>query len=132
LYGTPDDLRRFIDRAQLGIGVILDVVYNHLGPDGNYLKAFSPTYFTNKYKTEGGEAINYAGRDSGPVRDFFTSNAAYWIDEFHFDGLRLDATHRIYDAAPKPSDHILAEIGRHASRGRRAIDHPHQRGRRPI
>ena len=114
LYGSPDDLRRFIDRAhQLGLGVILDVVYNHVGPDGNYLKAFSPAYFTDKYKTDWGEAINYDGPDSGPVRDFFAANAAYWIDEFHFDGLRLDATQNIYDDK-KPADHILAEIGRRA------------------
>jgi maltooligosyltrehalose trehalohydrolase len=113
LYGDPDDFRRFVDRAhQLGIGVILDVVYNHLGPDGNYLRAFSPAYFTGKYKTEWGEAINFDGSDSGPVRDFFAANAGYWIDEFHLDGLRLDATQNIYDDTPDPSKHILAEIGR--------------------
>ena len=114
-----------MDRAhQLGLGVILDVVYNHLGPDGNYLKAFSPAYFTDKYKTEWGEAINFDGPDSGPVRDFFASNAAYWIDEFHLDGLRLDATQNIYDDAPDPAKHILAEIGRRvraAAKGRSTI-----------
>lgn len=115
LYGDPDDFRRFVDRAhQLGIGVILDVVYNHVGPDGNYLKMFSPAYFTTKYKTEWGEAINYDGPDSGPVREFFAGNAAYWIDEFHLDGLRLDATQNVYDDAPEPANHILAEIGRRA------------------
>jgi maltooligosyltrehalose trehalohydrolase len=125
LYGEPDDFRRFIDRAhQLGLGVILDVVYNHLGPDGNYLKTFSPAYFTDKYKTEWGEAINYDGPDSGPVRDFFASNAAYWVDEFHLDGLRIDATQNIYDDAPEPSKHVLAEIGRRvraAAKGRSTI-----------
>jgi maltooligosyltrehalose trehalohydrolase len=115
LYGSPDDLRHFVDRAhQLGLAVILDVVYNHLGPDGNYLKAFSPAYFTDKYKTDWGEALNYDGPDSTPVREYFAANAAYWIDEFHFDGLRLDATQNIYDDAAYPADHILAEIGRRA------------------
>ncbi len=115
LYGSPDDFRRFVDRAhQLGIGVILDVVYNHLGPDGNYLKVFAPAYFSDRHRTEWGEAINYDGPDSGPVRDFFSANAAYWIDEFHLDGLRLDATQNIYDDATEPSSHILAEIGRRA------------------
>jgi maltooligosyltrehalose trehalohydrolase len=125
LYGPPDDFRRFVDRAhQLGIGVILDVVYNHLGPDGNYLKAFAPAYFTDKYRTEWGEPINFDGPDSGPVRDFFAANAAYWIDEFHLDGLRLDATQNIYDDTPDPSKHILAEIGRRvrsAAKGRSTI-----------
>lgn len=115
LYGSPDELRHFVDRAhQLGLAVILDVVYNHLGPDGNYLKAFSPAYFTDRHKTDWGEAINYDGPDSSPVREYFAANAAYWIDEFHFDGLRLDATQNIYDDAPKPADHILAEVGRRA------------------
>lgn len=98
LYGAPDDLRRFVDHAHgCGIGVILDVVYNHVGPDGNYLGEFSPDYFTSKYKNEWGEALNFDGRNSGPVREFFTANAAYWIDEFHLDGLRVDATQNIYD-----------------------------------
>lgn len=125
LYGTPDDFRRFVDRAhQLGIGVILDVVYNHLGPDGNYLKQFAPAYFTDKYKTEWGEPLNFDGPDSGPVREFFASNAAYWIDEFHLDGLRLDATQNIYDDASDSTQHILAEIGRRvraAANGRATI-----------
>lgn len=115
LYGTPDDFRRFVDRAhQLGIGVILDVVYNHFGPDGNYLRKFAPGYFTSKYKTEWGEPINFDGPDSAPVREFFTTNAAYWIDEFHVDGLRLDATQNIYDDTPEISEHILAELGQRA------------------
>jgi maltooligosyltrehalose trehalohydrolase len=112
LYGHPDDLRRFIDTAHsLGLAVILDVVYNHLGPVGNYLREFSPAYFTDKYDTEWGAAINFDGADAGPVREFFTANAGYWIDEFHFDGLRLDATQQIYDAS---GDHILAAIGQRA------------------
>lgn len=125
LYGTPDDLRRFIDSAHaLGIAVILDVVYNHLGPDGNYIMQFTPAYFTDKYKTEWGEPINFDGPDSGPVREFFLSNAAYWIDEYHFDGLRLDATQNIYDDTTDSSKHILAEIAmsvRAAAKGRETI-----------
>jgi maltooligosyltrehalose trehalohydrolase len=110
LYGTPDDLRRLIDRAHgLGLGVILDVVYNHVGPDGNYLKAFAPAYFSSRHKTEWGEALNFDGPDSGPVREFYVSNAGYWIDEFHFDGLRLDAAQAIHDESP---DHVLAAIER--------------------
>jgi maltooligosyltrehalose trehalohydrolase len=108
LYGTPDDLRRFVDRAHaLGISVILDVVYNHLGPDGNYLKRFSPHYFTDRYENDWGEAINFDGPESGPVREFFIQNARYWIDEFHFDGLRLDATQSILDASER---HVISEI----------------------
>jgi maltooligosyltrehalose trehalohydrolase len=110
LYGTPDEFRLFIDRAHsLEMGVILDVVYNHIGPDGNYLKQFSEDYFTNRHNNEWGEALNFDGENNGPVREFFASNAAYWIDEFHVDGLRLDATHQIFDSSP---DHILAAIAR--------------------
>lgn len=110
LYGRPDDLRRFVDRAHaLGLAVILDVVYNHLGPDGNYLAAFSPAYFTDRHGTEWGEAINFDGADSARVREFFAANAGYWIDEYHFDGLRLDATHRIFDDSV---EHILTAIAR--------------------
>ena len=86
-----------------GVGVILDVVYNHLGPVGNYLRAFSPAYFTDRYENEWGDAINFDGADAGPVREFFVANAGYWIDEFHLDGLRLDATQQIFDASPSTS-----------------------------
>ena len=94
LYGEPDDFRSFVDDAHaLGLAVILDVVYNHLGPDGNYFSAFSPHYFTPKHQTDWGEAINFYDDHCGPVREFFIANAGYWIREFHLDGLRLDATH---------------------------------------
>ena len=109
LYGSPDDFRRFVDRAHaLGMGVILDVVYNHFGPDGNYLKQFAEEYFTDRYANEWGDAINFDGPESAPVREFFLTNAAYWIDEYHLDGLRLDATQQIFDAG---EPHILAELG---------------------
>ena len=107
-YGRPDDLRRFVDRAhEVGLGVILDAVYNHLGPDGNYLTAFSPAYFTHRYVNEWGDAINFDGPDAGPVREFVIENAAYWIREFHFDGLRLDATQCVFDASDV---HVIAEL----------------------
>jgi maltooligosyltrehalose trehalohydrolase len=110
LYGRPDDFRALVDRAHaLGLGVILDVVYNHLGPDGNYLREFSPDYFTDRYVTPWGESLHFDGDGSGPVREFYLANAAHWIDEYHLDGLRLDATHTINDASP---EHILAAVRR--------------------
>jgi maltooligosyltrehalose trehalohydrolase len=106
LYGAPDDLRAFIDRAhRLGLGVILDVVYNHMGPDGNYLADFSPDYFTDKYRNDWGQALNFEGPPA--ARSHFVENAAYWIDEFHFDGLRLDATQDMHDAS---AEHVTATI----------------------
>ena len=106
LYGSPDDLRRFNDRAHaLGIGVILDVVYNHVGPDGNYLGDFAAEYFTDRYTNDWGKALNFEGPQA--ARDFFVENAAYWIEEFHFDGLRLDATQDIQDASP---EHVVATM----------------------
>jgi maltooligosyltrehalose trehalohydrolase len=105
LYGSPDDAKRFVNEAhRLGLGVILDVVYNHFGPDGNYVKSFADDYFTDKYENDWGEAINFA---SESVREFYLTNAAYWIGEFHFDGLRLDATQDIHDTS---EEHILAAI----------------------
>ncbi len=121
LYGRPDDLRRFVNTAHsLGIGVILDVVYNHLGPDGNYLKQFTDEYFTTKYKTHWGEAINFDGAASEYTRQYFVENAAYWITEYHLDGLRIDATPEMKDASP---NHILKEITlrARAAAGRRKI-----------
>jgi maltooligosyltrehalose trehalohydrolase len=122
LYGRPDDFRAFVDDAhRLGLGVILDVVYNHAGPSGNFFKEFSRDYFTDRYSTDWGEALNFDGPNSAPVREFFIANAGYWIDEFHLDGLRLDATQNIYDSS---KIHILAEISRRVrqqARGRSTI-----------
>ena len=106
MYGTPDDLRAFVDRAHAaGLGVILDVVYNHLGPDGNYLAEFSPEYFTDKYTNDWGRAINFEGPPQ--AREYFVQNAGYWIDEYHFDGLRLDATQDVKDAS---ATHVIASF----------------------
>ncbi|MBI4447071.1 MAG: malto-oligosyltrehalose trehalohydrolase [Acidobacteria bacterium] len=121
LYGRPDDFRHFVEEAhRCALGVILDVVYNHLGPDGNYLKEFSEDYFTDRYTTDWGEAINFDGESCGPVREFFLANVAYWIREFHLDGFRMDATHSIHDQS---DPHIPAAISRHAheAAGKRSI-----------
>jgi maltooligosyltrehalose trehalohydrolase len=110
LYVSPSDFRHFVDRAhRLGIGVILDVVYNHLGPAGQHLGCYSDQYFTDRYKTDWGAAIRFDGPGAAPVREYFIANAGYWIAEFHLDGLRLDATQNIYDTS---EDHILAAITR--------------------
>ena len=107
-YGRPDDLRRLVDAAhRQGLGVILDVVYNHLGPDGNYLRLFSDDYFTDRHRTPWGDALNYDGPNSRFVRDFAIDNACSWLTEYHVDGLRLDATDAIIDDGPT---HLLAEL----------------------
>lgn len=106
-FGRPDDFKGFVDAChQAGIAVILDVVYNHLGPEGNYLGDFGP-YFSRKHHTPWGSAFNFDGRQSRPVRDFVIENAIYWLDEFHLDGLRLDAVHFMHDDS---DEHILQEI----------------------
>jgi maltooligosyltrehalose trehalohydrolase len=112
LYGQPDDLRAFVDAAHaLGLAVILDVVYNHLGPDGNYLPQFSDHWFTARHVNEWGAAIDFDGPHAQGVREFFISNAAYWIDEFHFDGLRFDATQSIIDGS---REHVIAAMAKAA------------------
>ena len=121
LYGPPDDFRAFVDEAhRLGLGVILDVVYNHFGPTGNYLAAFTPFFVSKRHPTEWGEAINYDGEGAGPVREFVTANAAHWIREYHLDGLRIDATQAIYDDS---HPHLLGELSRIAreAAGERSI-----------
>lgn len=107
-YGRPDDLRRLVDTAhQLGLAVILDVVYNHLGPEGAYLPAFVPEYLTDRHHTPWGRAVNLDGPGSGLVRQLIVANAVHWIREYHLDGLRLDATHALIDDSPA---HIVAGI----------------------
>lgn len=97
-YGRPDDFKAFVEAAHRhGVSVLLDVVYNHFGPEGNYLPLYAPDFFTGRHQTPWGDAINFDGPDSGPVRQFFIQNAEYWIEEFHLDGLRLDAVHEIKD-----------------------------------
>ena len=108
-YGGPAGLRKLVDACHARrLAVILDVVYNHLGPEGNYLPAYAP-YFTDKYRTPWGDALNFDGPDSGEVRRFFIENALYWLTEFHFDALRLDAVHAINDASAKPFLHDLTD-----------------------
>lgn len=110
LYGQPDDFRRFVDAAhRAGLGVMLDVVYNHFGPVGNYLGEFSGDYLSAPHHTDWGTAINYDGENCGPVRELVICNAGYWIDEFHCDGLRLDAVQAIVDDS---ADSILAALTR--------------------
>ena len=97
-YGTPDELKALVDAAHaLELTVLLDVVYNHFGPEGNYLHAGSPAFFNPAHQTPWGAAINYDGERSRTVRDFFVHNALYWVEEFRFDGLRMDAVHAIRD-----------------------------------
>lgn len=120
LYGGPDDLRIFIDAAhRLGLGAILDVVYNHFGC-GERFGDFSADYFTDRYRNDWGASINFDGAGSAAVREFFSKNAAYWIDEFHFDGLRLDATQALFDDS---DEHVIALIVREtrAAAGKRQI-----------
>jgi maltooligosyltrehalose trehalohydrolase len=107
-YGRPESLKRLISAAHArGLMVLLDVVYNHFGPEGNYLHVYAPQFFTNRHHTPWGAAINFDGESSRPVRDFFIHNALYWLEEFHADGLRLDAVHAIADDS---TPHILEEI----------------------
>ncbi|MCG6920791.1 MAG: malto-oligosyltrehalose trehalohydrolase [Acidobacteria bacterium] len=108
VYGKPDDLRDFVDAAHgERLAVLLDVVYNHLGPDGAYLSLFSPSYFSKTHRTPWGQAVNLDGPASEHVRGFFVENAQHWIHEYHLDGLRLDACHALIDDSPR---HLLAEL----------------------
>jgi maltooligosyltrehalose trehalohydrolase len=111
-YGGPRGLQKFVNAAHAhGLAVALDVVYNHLGPEGNYLSDFGP-YFTTHYETPWGEAINFDGAQSEPVRKFFIDNAIQWFEKFHMDVLRLDAIHGIFDFSASP---FLAELGEHVA-----------------
>ena len=121
-YGSPDDVRAFVDRAHaLGLAVILDVVYNHMGPEGCVLQHYADDYFSRQHKSEWGDTLNFDGPNCGPVREFVLANVAYWIEEYHFDGLRIDATQGLFDTS---SRHILEDIVtrmREAARGRRVL-----------
>jgi len=120
-YGGPQGLRRLVDAAHArGLSVVLDVVYNHLGPEGNYLAEYGP-YFTDRYKTPWGSAMNFDGPDGGGVRRHFVDNARYWVREFHVDGFRLDAIHAIHDAG---AVHILTEIVQAARAEGRRLGRP--------
>lgn len=119
-YGTPDELKQLVDAChQHGMAVILDVVYNHLGPDGNYLGLYGP-YFSNRYHTPWGEAVNFDSADSDQVREFVIDNALMWLRDYHFDGLRLDAIHAIYDfSATNILEELQSRVDELSSRTRR-------------
>ncbi|HEV8584204.1 MAG TPA: malto-oligosyltrehalose trehalohydrolase [Methylomirabilota bacterium] len=120
-YGGPRGLRRLVDACHAhGLSVVLDVVYNHLGPEGNYLGEFGP-YFTDRYRTPWGGALNFDDKDAGGVRRHFVENARAWVREFHLDGLRLDAIHAIFDSS-RP--HILTELGEAARQEAQALGRP--------
>ena len=139
LYGRPDDFRRFVNEAHgHGLAVVLDVVYNHFGPDANFWREYSEAYFSERYKNEWGEALNFDGPGSEGLRELAIANAAYWSEEFHIDGLRLDATQQIFDtskenimaaltrefrkAAGKRKSFVVAENERQEARLARAAD----------
>jgi malto-oligosyltrehalose trehalohydrolase len=108
-YGRPEALKRLVEACHSrGLAIFLDVVYNHFGPEGNYLTTIAPDFFTDRHQTPWGAAIDFSGPRSRAVRDFFIHNALYWLEEFHFDGLRLDAVHAIFD---ENEPDIVSEIG---------------------
>ena len=111
-YGSPDELKALVQAAHVrGLMVLLDVVYNHFGPDGNYLHAYAPPFFSGRHHTPWGEAINFDGDNSRTVRDFFIHNALYWLEEYHVDGLRLDAIHAIIDdSRPDIIEELAAKV----------------------
>jgi maltooligosyltrehalose trehalohydrolase len=122
-YGSPHELKAFIETAHcLGIMVFLDVVYNHFGPDGNYLHAYCPEFFNSAHRTPWGSAINFDGAESRAVRDFFVHNALYWIEEYRFDGLRMDAVHALRDSQ---TPDIVCEIARALGEGPGRERHVH-------
>ncbi|HEX8013318.1 MAG TPA: malto-oligosyltrehalose trehalohydrolase [Casimicrobiaceae bacterium] len=117
-YGTPDDLKRLVQAAhRQGLMIFLDLVYNHFGPEGNYLHAYAPAFFSDRHRTLWGQAINFDGAASRPVRNFFIHNTLYWLEEYRFDGLRYDAVNAIRDESrPHLLDEIAAAV--HAGPGR--------------
>jgi len=122
IYGGPEGLQRLVDAAHAeGLAVIIDCVYNHFGPDGNYLRAYAKRYFTDRIHTPWGDALNVDGEDAAPVREFFLANTEMWIRDYHADGLRLDAAHEIHD---RSTPHLLQEIAaraRAAAAGRQVV-----------
>jgi len=119
LYGTPDDFRHFVDAAHgAGLGVILDVVYNHMGPDGCVLREYAEAYFSERYTTDWGEAINFDDALATPVREFFVANARHWMAEYRLDGLRIDAAQNIYDDSPLNILREITDAARVAAAGR--------------
>lgn len=137
-YGRPDDLRRLVDAAhRVGLGVILDVVYNHLGPEGAYLAAYSRDYFSDRHETAWGAGLNWDGEHSHWVRQLAIDNACHWISEYHIDGLRLDATHAMIDDSEIHIVRELTEAGKRAAGDREVVviaeDGRHEIGRvRPV
>ncbi len=122
-YGTPDELKMLVQAAHArGLMILLDVVYNHFGPDGNYLHAYAPQFFSESHHTPWGAAINFDGDGSHTVRDFFIHNALYWLEEYHFDGLRLDAVHAIIDQS-RPD--IVEELAARVQEGPGRTRHIH-------
>jgi malto-oligosyltrehalose trehalohydrolase len=123
-YGRPEDLKELVQAAhEKGLMVFLDVVYNHFGPEGNYLYVYAKeAFFTPEFHTPWGDAINFSGLGSRPVRDFYIANALYWLEEFHFDGLRFDAVHAIFDLS-EPD--ILQEIAQKVHDGPGRFKHIH-------
>jgi maltooligosyltrehalose trehalohydrolase len=114
-YGSPAELKRLIDAAHAhGLMVLLDVVYNHFGPEGNFIPAYAPQFFNPAHQTPWGAAINFDGEHARTVRDFYVHNALYWIEEYRFDGLRLDAVHAVIDESEK---HIVTEIAQAIAEG---------------
>ncbi|HYU12410.1 MAG TPA: malto-oligosyltrehalose trehalohydrolase, partial [Stellaceae bacterium] len=135
-YGRPAELKSLVEACHAhGLAVLLDVVYNHFGPEGNYLHPLVPDFFTERHHTPWGAAINYAGPRSRPVRDFVLHNALYWLEEFHFDGLRLDAVHAIFDDSERDIIAELAETVRHRITGREIhliLENDHNEARRLV
>ena len=117
-YGRPEHFKAFVEAAhRRGVSVLLDVVYNHFGPEGNFLPRYAPDVLTDRHKTPWGDAINFDGPNSWPVREFFIQNAEYWIEAFHLDGLRLDAAHAIKDdSRPDVLDELAERIRKRSTR----------------
>jgi maltooligosyltrehalose trehalohydrolase len=116
-YGRPEALKRLVEAChERGLAIFLDVVYNHFGPEGNYLSAIAPDFFTDRHRTPWGAAIDFSGPNRAPIREFFINNAIYWLEEFQFDGLRFDAVHAIFDdSEPDIINEMAQVIRRHIS-----------------